>query len=273
MDTTPARPPPWPAMNPSTLTVAVRDHVLEVGLNRPAKRNAFNLAMLRELAEAFTHAEENPDVRCVLLHAHGDHFTAGLDLAEVGPHVAAGGGLVPEGGVDPFGLFGRKRTRPFVAAVQGYCYTVAVELCLAADIVVAARDARFTQFEVRRGIMPFGGATLRFARVAGYQNAMRYVLTGDFFDADEARRLGVVQEVTDVGAQFVGARTIADTIARQAPLAVQASLANARTAVEQGHEAALAGLLDAARALMASDDAREGVQSFLERREARFTGR
>ncbi|MFO0628873.1 MAG: crotonase/enoyl-CoA hydratase family protein [Polyangiales bacterium] len=256
-----------------TVTSVLRDHVLELGLDRAPKRNAFNLAMLRELAEGFTRAEDDPDVRCVLVHAHGEHFTAGLDLAEVGPHVAAGGALMPDGAVDPFSLFGRRRTKPFVAAVQGYCYTVAVELCLAADVVVAARDARFTQFEVRRGIMPFGGATLRFARVAGYQNAMRYVLTGDFFDAEEARRMGLVQEVADAGAQLVRARTIADTIARQAPLAVQASLVNARAAVEEGHAAALAALMPAARALMATEDAREGVLSFVERREARFTGR
>jgi enoyl-CoA hydratase/carnithine racemase len=260
-------------MNDAPVTVHLREHVLEVGLNRPAKRNAFNLALLRGLAEAYTRADDDADVRCVLLFAHGEHFTAGLDLAEVGPHVAAGGALVPDGAVDPFGLFGRPRTKPVVVAVQGYCYTVAVELCLASDIVVAARDARFTQFEVRRGIMPFGGATLRFARVAGYQNAMRYVLTGDFFDADEARRLGIAQEVADVGAQLTRARTIADTIARQAPLAVQASLANARMAVEEGHGPALAALMTAARGLMTTDDAREGVMSFVERREAKFSGR
>ncbi len=259
-------------MTTETVTLELREHVLEIGLNRAAKRNAFNLAMLRELAEAFTRAEDDPEVRCVLLFAHGAHFTAGLDLGEVGPFVASGGALVPDDAVDPFGLFGRRRTKPFVIAVQGYCYTVAVELCLAADVVVAARDARFTQFEVRRGIMPFGGATLRFARVAGYQNAMRYVLTGDFFDADEARRLGVAQEVTDPGAQLDAARAIATSIARQAPLAVQAALASARAAVEEGHGAALEALMPAARALMATDDAREGVQSFLERRDGKFTG-
>jgi enoyl-CoA hydratase/carnithine racemase len=261
------------AMTHETVTVALRDHVLEVGLDRAPKRNAFNLAMLRELAAALAQAEANPEVRCVLVFAHGAHFTAGLDLAEVGPHVAAGGSLAEDDNVDPFGLFGRRRTKPLVIATQGYCYTVAVELCLAADIVVAARDARFTQFEVRRGIMPFGGATLRFARVAGYQNAMRYMLTGDFFDADEARRLGVVQEVTEVGEQLTRARAIADTIARKAPLAVQAALLNARVAVEQGREAALAALMPAARALMGTDDARQGVQSFIERRDARFTGK
>jgi len=260
-------------MSEPVVTVEAREHVLRVGIQRPAKRNAFNLQVLRELSEAYTRLEDDPELRCLLLFAHGEHFSAGLDLAEVGPHVAAGGGLYPEGGVDPFGLFGRRRRKPVVAAMQGYCYTVSVELALASEVVVAARDARFTQFEVRRGIMPFGGATLRFARVAGYQNAMRYVLTGDFFDAAEAQRMGLVQEVTDVGAQFERALSVAETIARQAPLAVQASMVNARTAVEEGHAAALAGMMDEARALMASDDAREGLMSFVERREARFTGR
>jgi enoyl-CoA hydratase len=257
----------------SEITTELRGHVLEVGLAREAKRNAFNLAMLRGLAEAFTRAEDDPEVRCVLLSARGPHFTAGLDLAEVGPHVMAGGDLAPDGSVDPFGLSGRSRSKPLVMAVQGYCYTVAIELCLAADVVIAARDARFTQFEVRRGIMPFGGATLRFAQVAGYQNAMRYVLTGDVFDADEAMRMGLVQSVVDPGSEHEAARAIADTIASRAPLAVQASLANARMAIERGFPEALAALMPAARALMHTEDAREGVMSFLERREGRFQGK
>lgn len=261
------------ATNESTLTTEVREHVLAVGLNRPAKRNAFNLAMLRELAAAFTRLEDDPELRCLVLFAHGDHFSAGLDLAEVGPHVAAGGTLVVDGGVDPLDLEGRRRSKPVVIAMQGYCYTISIELALAADVVIAARDARFTQFEVRRGIMPFGGATLRFAQTAGYQNAMRYMLTGDFFDAEEARRMGVVQEVTEVGQQRERALAIGDTIARQAPLAVQATRANAKLALEMGHDAALEGLMTAARGLMRTEDAHEGVASFIERREARFRGR
>ena len=192
---------------------------------------------------------------------------------EVGPHVAAGGELHVEGGVDPLDLAGRRRVKPVVMAVQGYCYTIGVELSLAADVVVASRDARFTQFEVRRGIMPFGGATLRFAQVAGYQNAMRYILTGDVFDAEEAQRIGVVQELTDPGQQVERAIALGESIAKQAPLAVQASRANAKLAMEQGHAAAYAALMTKARALMATEDAAEGLRSFMERREADFRGR
>jgi len=191
----------------------------------------------------------------------------------VGPHVAAGGELHVEGGVDPLDLAGRRRVKPVVMAVQGYCYTIGVELSLAADVVVASRDARFTQFEVRRGIMPFGGATLRFAQVAGYQNAMRYILTGDVFDAEEAQRIGVVQELTDPGQQVERAIALGESIAKQAPLAVQASRTNAKLAMEQGHAAAYAALMTRARSLMATEDAAEGLRSFMERREADFRGR
>jgi enoyl-CoA hydratase len=260
-------------MSDPTLTIETRGHVLVVGLSRAAKRNAFNLQMLRELAEAYGRLEADPELRCLVLFAHGDHFTAGLDLAEVGPHVAGGGGLHVDGGIDPLDLTGTRRAKPVVMAVQGYCYTIGVELALAADVVVASRDARFTQFEVRRGIMPFGGATLRFAQVAGYQNAMRYMLTGDVFDADEARRIGVVQEVTDPGQQVERAIALGTAIAQQAPLAVQATRANAKLALEQGHAAAYARLMTDARALMGSEDAAEGLRSFVERRDARFQGR
>lgn len=260
-------------MSDPTVTVEARDHLLLVGLARPAKRNAFNLQMLRELAAAYGRLESDPALRCLVLFAHGDHFTAGLDLAEVGPHVAGGGSLHVEGGVDPLDLSGPRRAKPVVMAVQGYCYTVGVELALAADVVVASRDARFTQFEVRRGIMPFGGATLRFAQVAGYQNAMRYMLTGDTFDAEEARRIGIAQEVAEPGQQVERAVALATSIAQQAPLAVQATRASAKRALEEGTAAAYAGLMEQTRALMASEDAAEGLRSFMERREARFRGR
>ncbi len=257
----------------ATLTVRSEDRVMLIGLNRPAKRNAFSLQMLRELAEAFTAFEADDDLRCAVLHAHGEHFTAGLDLAEVGPAVAAGQPLFPEGTVDPMGMDGPARTKPLLCAVQGWCLTIGVELLLAADIRLAARGARLAQMEVRRGIMPFGGATLRLPQVAGWGNAMRYLLTGDEFSAEEALRMGVVQEVTEADELLPRAIAIAATVAAQAPLAVRETLRSARVAAERGPGAARAILMEQARGLMATEDAVEGLRSFLERRPARFEGR
>ncbi|MDC0719356.1 crotonase/enoyl-CoA hydratase family protein [Nannocystis bainbridge] len=254
------------------LSTQTHGHVQMIGLDRAAKRNAFDLAMLRQLAEAFTEFEDDPQLRCAVVFAHGDHFTAGLDLAEVGPAVARGELLFPPGAVDPLGLHGRVRSKPVVLAVQGFCLTLGIELMLAADIRIAASDARFGQIEIRRGIFPFGGATLRLPQVAGWGNAMRWLLTGDNFDAAEALRIGLVQEVVAPGEQVQRALEIATTIAAQAPLGVRATLSTARTTVERGPEAALATMMDDVRAIMGSDDAREGMQSFVERRAARFSG-
>jgi enoyl-CoA hydratase/carnithine racemase len=148
-----------------------------------------------------------------------------------------------------------------------------MELLLASDIRVASESARFTQLEVRRGIMPFGGATMRLAQIGGWGNGMRHLLTGDKFDAAEAYRIGLVQEVAKNGTQLDVALEIATEVGTAAPLAVQAALASARVALKEGETIAGEGLLSQARALMGTDDAGEGLASFIERREAVFKGK
>ncbi|MEQ8275473.1 MAG: crotonase/enoyl-CoA hydratase family protein [Deltaproteobacteria bacterium] len=255
------------------ITYEVTDHVARIGLNRADKRNAFDPLMLRELAEAYTAFEDDADARCALVYPHGDHFTGGLDLAKVGPEVASGNPLFPEGTVDPLGLGARRRSKPVVIAVRGYCFTLGVELMLACDVAIAGDDTKFTQIEVQRGIYPFGGGTLRFVAQAGWGNAMRWLLTGDIFDAAEAARMNLVQEVVAPDAVIERAELVAGRIAAQAPLAVQATLASARAGVQEGFEAEAARLLDRAKALMGTEDAAEGMMSFLERRAGKFVGR
>ncbi|MFB9906509.1 crotonase/enoyl-CoA hydratase family protein [Allokutzneria oryzae] len=255
------------------ITTERRGHVLLIGFNRPEKRNAFTSTMLGELATAYTELERDPELWASVVFAHGDHFTAGLDLAEVAPKIADAGFPLPEGSIDPWGTQGAHRTKPIVAAVQGWVMTLGIELLLASDIRIAADDSRFAQIEVKRGIYPFGGATIRFPQVAGWGNAMRWLLTGDEFDAAEALRIGLVQEVVAPGHQLDRAVELAERICEQAPLGVRATLASARTAVTEGEAAAVANLVPDLMKLFGTEDAKEGVKSFVERRKANFTGR
>ncbi|MEO7015621.1 MAG: crotonase/enoyl-CoA hydratase family protein [Leifsonia sp.] len=251
-----------------------RGHILLIAFNRPEKRNAADYELLSQLAAAYGELERDPELRVGLVYAVGDHFTAGLDLADVGPRIGADGlDFTEKGGIDPWQVSGQHLTKPIVIAVQGTCLTLGVELILASDVAVAARSTRFGQIEVSRGILPFGGATLRFPRAVGWGNAMRWILTGDIFDSTEAHRIGLVQEVVDDGEQFERALAIAEKIAAQAPLAVQAALANAKRAVREGDAVAEAELQPTLVRLAGSEDATIGMQAFLSRTEAHFVGR
>jgi enoyl-CoA hydratase/carnithine racemase len=256
------------------ITVERDGHVLRIGFNRPEKRNAADYRLLSELALAYGELENDPDLRVGFVFAHGDHFTGGLDLADVAPRIGADGlDIAPDGGINPWQVSARQLTKPVVIAVQGTCLTLGIELILASDIAVAAESTTFGQIEVARGILPFGGATIRFPRAVGWGNAMRWILTGDSFDAAEAHRIGLVQEVVPTGTQFDRGLELARRVAAQAPLAVQAALANARLAVREGDAAAEAALQPELVRLASSEDARIGMTAFVTRTEAEFVGR
>lgn len=254
----------------------VRGHVLLIGINRPAKRNGWTPAMFQQLAEAYTRLDDDPGLRVGLLHALGSHFTAGLDLPVMAEFLRTGQKVIPPGLVEPhdYGLTGyRRRAKPMVAAVKGICFTVGIELMLGADIVVAADDCRFAQMEVQRCIMPTGGATLRMAERAGVGNAMLHLLTGDEFDSAEALRCNFVQKVVPAGRELDEAWRIAERISLQAPQAVVATRLNVLKAIELGQAAAVADFIPVQQRLANSEDAAEGVRSFIEKRPARFTGK
>jgi enoyl-CoA hydratase/carnithine racemase len=256
------------------ITVDRDRHVLLLGLNRVDKRNAADLQLLTELSQAYGVLQRDPELRCGLVYAHGDHFTGGLDLADVGPRITGEGlDIVPDGGINPWQVGGETLTKPVVIAVQGICLTLGIELVLASDISVAAESTTFAQIEVARGILPFGGATIRFPRAVGWGNAMRWILTGDTFDAAEALRIGLVQEVVPTGTQYARALELAQRIAAQAPLAVQAALANAKLALRDGDSAAEAQLQPELVRLVQTEDSKIGMQAFLSRSVAQFTGR
>ncbi len=256
------------------VTVEPDGDVLLIGVDRAAKRNAWNLDVMGQVAAAYEQLADS-DARVGVVFGHGDHFSAGLDLGDVLPAVQESGLHVLAGGrrFDPFGVWGDPVPKPVVLAVQGLAFTLSIELALASDVVVAADDVRFRQLEIGRGILPFGGATFRAPRQLGWGNAMRWILTAEEFGAEEAHRIGLVQEVVPAGQQLGRAVEIARTIASQAPLGVEGTLRSARQALRSGDADAGAHLRELLPGLVASFDAQEGLQSFLERRPARFTGR
>ena len=251
-----------------------RGNLFLIGLDRAGKRNAFDSAMLIDLSLAIGEYERNDELRCAVLFAHGEHFTAGLDLMELTPKLASGAFAFkyPAEGIDPWGVSKPRRRKPVVVAIEGTCWTAGIELMLNADIVIAAGNARFAHLEVLRGISPVGGSTMRFTRAAGWAAAMRYMLTGETFTAADALGMRLLTEVVEPGQALSRGIEYAERIAKAAPLAVQATLQSAFLAYE-GDDAALSQLIEQLLALIKSEDAREGVMAMMQKREPVFQGR
>ncbi|AXQ31306.1 enoyl-CoA hydratase [Solimonas sp. K1W22B-7] len=258
----------------SHIKTTIDGHVLEIRIDRPEKLNALSPQMYDDICLALGALDRSDDLRVGLIHAEGKHFSAGIELDKWAPIFAAGKGFpIPEGGIDMFGLKGPRCRKPVVIAVQGYAYTWAVEILLTTDVRVAAEDTQFAMLEVKRGIYPCGGATLRLPQQMGWSNAQQYLLTGEAWSAAEAHRTGLVQKVVPPGEQYPAARAIADRIAAAAPLGVGAILKSSRLAHTDGEAVAARHLFDDMTRVMGSEDAQEGVRSFMERRAAVFKGR
>jgi enoyl-CoA hydratase/carnithine racemase len=246
-------------------------HVLRIVIDNPAKMNAFTPEMMEELSAAFTVLDRDDDLWVGVLCAQGEHFTAGLDMPKFfGPNAVRIDR--PAGNIDPFGL-ANQCCKPVVTAVQGVCFTVGIEMMLAGDIVVAAENTRFCQMEAKRGIAPLGGAHFRFITRAGWGDAMYHLFLCDEFTAAEAHRIGLVQEVVPAGQQVDRGMELAQIIARNAPLGVQVTKAAGRKFIEVGERAAIEVIPQIRGRVLDSEDAREGIQSFVERRAAVFQGR
>lgn len=257
-----------------SISTEVRGHLFLIGLNRPNKYNGFTPTMAKQLTKALTRLDEEDDLWVGVLFGHGDHFTAGLDLPKWTEEMSEGNDhrVDGDGPIDFVGL-GRACRKPIVSAVKGITFTFGIEVALGGDIIIAAENCRFSQLEPKRAIHATGGATIRFVERGGWGNAMYHLLTADEFDAQEAYRIGLVQEVVPAGQELDRAVEIAEQIAALAPLAVQATKASSRRYVVEGFDAAVAALAPVQKQLIDSEDAKEGVQSFIERRTANFKGR
>lgn len=231
-----------------------------------------NRAMYHEIAAAYHQLQNDPELRVAVMYAEGDHFTSGLQLDDWAGVFANGKGIEPgEGELDPFDITGDSLTKPVVFAAQGICFTCGVEMMLNTDIRVAAKGTRFAQLEVKRGIFACGGATIRLQRD---RLGQRPTLPAHRrrMDRRAGLSMGPDQELVEPGEQLNKALEIAEKIAKAAPLGVQGSLKSSKISVSEGQEAAKQSLFPDLRPVMASEDVKEGIQSFLERREAVFKG-
>ena len=241
-----------------------------VTINRPQVRNALNHQTIAELVDALDEYDGDDRIRCMILTGDDRAFAAGADISQM---VEAGAVDVLDD--DNFARWARFRAihKPVIAAVSGYALGGGCELALMCDLVVASETAQFGQPEVKIGIIPGAGGTQRWTRSAGKVRAMEAVLIGEPVAAADAERIGLVNRVVPPGTQLDEALRLANLIAARPPLAVRLG----KEAVNQAMEVPLSAGLEFERKLFyllfASDDKREGMRAFLEKRPGRFTGR
>jgi enoyl-CoA hydratase len=239
--------------------------LLVVRMCREAKRNAVNRQLADELDAAFNLLEDDDGLWAGVLTGTGSVFCAGSDLTAGGDYVTERGG--------EYGLIRRRRRKPLIAAVEGPALGGGLELVLACDLVVASRTARFGLPEVSRGVVASCGALFRAPHALPANLARELLLTGEPIDADRAREAGLVNVVTEPGGAVPAAVALGERICANAPVAVQASLVAVNRWLAAAEEFGWQVTADAVAAIGASEDYREGIAAFLEKRPARWTGR
>lgn len=258
-------------MSFETILLETDGPVAVLTLNRPDKLNALNATVRREIMEAVDALATDEDVKVAVLHGAGEKaFVAGADVSEFAARSASEQRKVYEKRrvYDAVAAF----PKPIVAAVHGYCLGGGSELALACDLRVADRTARFGQAEIRLGLIPGAGGTQRLARLVGPGQALRIALSGDFVDAEEAHRIGLVEFLVEEGQHLEKAMDVARRLARWSPLALRLVKQSVQAAMETPLSAGLALERELFLAAFASDDGREGVSAFIEKRDPDFRG-
>jgi len=251
-----------------TLIVETEEHVTTIRLNRPDALNALNLELLRELAQAVTEASENDSVRCIVLTGSEKAFAAGADIAEMSEK-----SFVEVLSEDLFTAETEAILRcrkPIIAAVSGYALGGGCELAMMCDFIIASESAKFGQPEINLGVVAGIGGTQRLTRFVGKSKSMDMHLTGRFMDADEAERSGLVSRVVPVKKLMEETLAVAHKIAEKSTLTTMV----VKEAVNRSYETTLReGILFERRvfhSLFATEDQKEGMSAFLEKREAQF---
>jgi len=241
-----------------------------VTLNRPKVLNALNPALMKELAEALEAFDADPELRVIILTGGEEHFAAGADIKE----------MVQRDAVQMLqGVHGNtwrrigRITKPLIAAVSGYALGGGCELAMICDILIASESAKFGQPEIKLGIIPGAGGTQRLPRAIGKYRAMEMVLLGNFIDAAQAERWGLVNRVVPKGQVVAEAKKMASELAKRPPLAVKMGKQAILQGLNVDLETGLALESHCFTLLFATEDKSEGMNAFLEKREAQFKGR
>jgi enoyl-CoA hydratase/carnithine racemase len=259
----------------ATITVERRDQIALVGLNRPFIQNRLDPPTRVRLAETFYRYEHDPSLRALVLFGHGDNFSRGIDVdASQAAIVAGRRTLTTPQVVDPLGKSLPHRAKPVVVVVHGDTWNLGHEIYLACDIRIAAANTRFGQDENTHGRFPGGGATVRFVREAGWGNAMRYMLTGDHWTAEESYRMGITQQIAPTPeAALAAGVAMATKIAGCGPLSIKATLASAHLMIDPVEADALSKLDAEYSALYRTEDFIEGRRAEAEGRPPKYQGK
>lgn len=251
------------------VTVEAGDGVLVVRLNRPEARNALSPSMLVGMADAWTRLDTDDTLRCAVLTGVGGAFCSGMDLRAQGAENPLGHRWEADPNLHWRAMLReRQPIKPIVAAVEGPAVAGGTEIMLGTQLRVAAESATFGLFEVRRGLFPLGGSTVRLIRQIGYTHAMELLLTGRSYTAAEARAIGLVGRVVTDGEALDAALDLARQIAANAPLSVEAILRSVRETAGLDEADGLARELEIGWPIFATQDAAEGPRAFAERRPA-----
>ena len=264
-----------PLSSSTTVTVERQGELALIGLNRPFIQNRLDPPTRVRLAEAFYQYEHDPSLRAVVLFGHGEHFSRGIDVDASQAAITAGQRTLNRPAViDPLGKSTAHLSKPVVVVAHGDTWNLGHEIYLASDIRIAAADTRFGQDENTHGRFPGGGATVRFVREAGWGNAMRYMLTGDHWSAEESYRMGITQAIAPTPKAALEAGIVmARKIAGCGPLSIRATLASAHQVVDPVEADALSKLDAAYGALYRTQDFIEGRRAEAEGRPPRYQGK
>jgi enoyl-CoA hydratase len=255
-----------------TLLVTSAERVATITINRPDKRNALNAAVRRDVIAALDELRAAADVRVVIFTGAGDRaFIAGADIGEFADRTP----LQQRDVMNERRVFDEIAAfpKPTIAMINGFALGGGCELAMACDIRIAARSARLGQPEIRLGIIPGGGGTQRLPRLVGAGRALRMILSGELIDADEAFRTGLVDTLVDDADLLHHTTALARQIAAASPVALRLAKAAVSAAMETPLSAGLALERELFITAFASEDRREGVTAFLEKRDAAFQGR